>query len=289
MNSPAGSAGTAPVREDGACDRTAQLLAEAANRLSAHTSALNSVALRMLAIEGGLAGVRAAASHTPAREEAQWGGALPAESSSKTLAAVSRIRLLAIRGVEGNRELEELALLASFARLAGARAIFVFRTLDGRAAVNLAANCATGGTVSTLDLPSDGDATGRPFNEHGTGDMHAPPPARCYEGTAFEPSIVQLRGDSAEFDFSRCYGAMDFVLIDGCENYNDVMKDTRTALRLLRDGRGLITWRGYSSGKGGVVRALEELHAAEPKLAGMRHVEGTALVYARVERAGTIC
>lgn len=280
MDSPAASAATAPVCEDHAADRTADLLAEAAHRLSAHTSALHSVALRLLAAEGCLAELSAAAARARPPEERAWSGPLPAESSSKTLAAASKIRLLAMHGVEGNTGMEELALLVAFARLAAARAIFVFPTLDGRTTVNLAANCAPGGMVYTLNLRGAADAS-RPVDGGMPSENRAA--GLCYTGTPFEPSVVQLHGSSEDFDFSRFYGAMDFVLVDGCGKYERVMNDTRLALRLLRAGRGLIAWRGYSKDRDGVVRALEEQHRSEPKLAGMRHIEGTALVYARVE------
>jgi hypothetical protein len=284
MDSTAASTGTAAVREDRAGDRTAELLAEAASRLSAHTSALNSVALRLLALEGCLAAVPAAASGARAPEKASWRASLPAESSSKTLAAVPKIRLLAIHGVEGNQGMEELALLASFTRLAGAHAVFAFGARDGRAAVNLAANCDPGGMVFTLDLPNEPeDAALLPLDERDSAREHKSDPRRCYQGTPFEPCIVRLRGNSAAFDFGRFYGAMDFVFIDGCDRYDRVMNDTQTALRLLRGGQGFIAWRGYTGGRDGVVRALEELHATIPKLAGMRYVERTAVVYARVE------
>lgn len=268
MDSPSASLETVAAREEPSGDRTAELLAEAVSRLSAHTSALNSIALGILAIEGCLAELRTSLSRTP-QPEPRWRGSLPRESISKTLAAVSQIRLLSIYGVKGNEEMHELALLGSWARLAEASAIFEFTTLDGRTAVNLAANCAAGGTVFTLDSPSEPDKQVSRLR---------------YEGTSFEASVVQLRGDSAKFDFNRFYGTIDFVFIGGGEKYENVINETRIALQLLRGGRGTIAWRGYSQETNAMVRALEELHATEPKLAGMRHVEETEMVYARVRQ-----
>lgn len=106
----------APVREDRADNHTGESVAEAASRVSAHTSALNSVALRLLAIEGRLAelSTRALRERQPAAK-ALWRGSLPSESSAKTLAAAPEIQLLAIHGVDGNTSVLELALLASLA------------------------------------------------------------------------------------------------------------------------------------------------------------------------------
>jgi len=267
MDSPSASLETVTAREEPSGDRAAELLAEAVSRLSAHTSALNSIALRILAIEGCLAELRTGLSRAAQPEGPRWRGSLPRESISKTLAAVPQIRLLSIYGAKGNEEMHELALLGSWARLAEASAIFEFTTLDGRTAVNLAANCAAGGTVFTLDSPSE---AGKQVSR------------LRYEGTSFEASVVQLRGDSAKFDFNRFYGTIDFVFIGGGDKYEIVMNETRIALQLLRGGRGTIAWRGYSHETNAVARALEELHATEPKLAGMRHVEETELVYARV-------
>lgn len=150
--------------------------------------------------------------------------------------------------------------------------------------MNLAANCAQGGKVFTLDLPREqAAATLLPLDVRDKVYIDKPAPGLRYRGTSFEASIVQLHGDSAAFDFSDFYGAMDFVFIDASHKYEYVMNDSRIALRLLRDGRGVIAWHDYTGWWDGVVRALEELHATEPRLAGMRHIEGTDLVYARVE------
>ena len=286
MNPAATSAGAAPTHDDLAGQRsTLELLAETASRVSAHTSALNSVALRLLALDGRVANLAAKALRGPQpADTAKWRGSLPGESSSKTLAAVPKIRLLAVHGVDGNTSLLELALLASLVKIAGARAVFEFGTFDGRTAVNLAANCALGGTVFTLDLPSEqANVTRLPLDDRDKVYIDKPAPGARYKGTPFETSIVQLHGDSAAFDFSRFHNATDFVFIDASHKYEYVLNDTRIALRLLRDGRGTIAWHDYTQWWDGVVRALEELHATEPKLAGMRHIEGTDLVYTRVE------
>jgi hypothetical protein len=102
-----------------------------------------------------------------------------------------------------------------------------------------------------------------------------------YEGTPFESSVVQPYGDSMEFNFGPFLGAMDFVFVDASHTYDDVLNHSRMALRLLRNGRGTVAWHGYAARRDGVVRAVDKLYATEPNFAGMRHIDGTELAYAR--------
>lgn len=86
--------------------------------------------------------------------------------------------------------------------------------------------------------------------------------------------VKQLFGDSADFDFSPY--EVDFVFVDGSHAYEYVMSDSRRALAMLRNGRGLVLWHDYGEWEG-VTRALNELHERDVAFAGLRHVDGTTL------------
>jgi hypothetical protein len=58
-----------------------------------------------------------------------------------------------------------------------------------------------------------------------------------------------------------------------------VRNDSRIALRLLREGRGIILWHDYESWYD-VTRALNELYRT-PEGADLRRIQGTSLVYVR--------
>jgi len=294
VNSRTTSRGAAAARErPPEAEKTRQLLAETAGRLSAHTSVLHATALRLLALEARVAHLQSSADRQPSvTASAPWRGSLPGEPISSTLSAGPSVRLMAIHAVDGNVNLLELCLLATLAKRADACSLFEFGTLDGRTALNLAANAGPKGKVFTLDLRGPqavspqllaGARSEVPTKKHARGFR--------YKGTLFETSIVQLCRYPAKFNFDPLLGAIDFVYIDGSHIYENVLSDSRIALRLLRNGRGTVAWHGYAPISEGVVRALDELHATEPQFAGMRHIEGTDLAYARVGsvEAGTAC
>ena len=58
-------------------------------------------------------------------------------------------------------------------------------------------------------------------------------------------NVEQLYGDSQTFDFGGHLGQYDMVFVDGDHHYESVRKDTETAFKLIRDGRGIIVWHDY--------------------------------------------
>ena len=69
---------------------------------------------------------------------------------------------------------------------------------------------------------------------------------------------------------------MDFVFVDGSHSYEYVLNDTRVALNLLNNSKGIIMWHDY--GWREVVRALNELYMNDPKLNNLKHIADTSLV-----------
>ncbi|MEP6493666.1 MAG: class I SAM-dependent methyltransferase [bacterium] len=175
--------------------------------------------------------------------------------------------------VDGNVTIYELLCLARTVRERQPATILEIGTFDGRTTLNLALNASRDAIVYTIDLPP---ATPTRF-ELSVDDwkyVEKPSSGSRFKDKSVDQQIRQLYGDSASFDFST-YSA-DFVFIDGSHTYEYVMSDSMTALRLLASSRGLIAWHDYGTWEG-VTRALNELHAADPRFARLTNIEGTSL------------
>jgi len=235
-----------------------------AKLISMQTTALNSVALRLIAVEQALERLYQLLAYAQS-PEARRGEKeiIPKIRASEVLCNGIELNLHALDGNIENVSVVELKLILHLYLAGKTRAAFEFGTSDGRTTLNLAANSAVGARVHTLDLVRE--RLGERFR-----------------GTALERKITQLIGETSEFDFSPYFNSMDFVFIDAGHDYRHVRNDSLIALQLLRDGKGTIVWHDYSPSWSGVVEALHELFLIESKLSGMRHIQGTALVYVQV-------
>jgi predicted O-methyltransferase YrrM len=96
-------------------------------------------------------------------------------------------------------------------------------------------------------------------------------------GAGYADRVVQLRGDSATFDWSPHYGRAGLVFVDGSHAYDYARKYSETAMRLVKPG-GIVLWHDYGVWPG-VTRALEELEAA--RRLGLVNIWGSSLVFWR--------
>jgi predicted O-methyltransferase YrrM len=180
--------------------------------------------------------------------------------------------------VDGNATVLEIAVIAKLVRLHDPRSLFEIGTFDGRTTLNMAANCADEAKVYTLDLPADQlTAAALPLAAGDRRYIEKSASGSRYVGTDCEGKIVQLYGDSATFDFSPYWNAVDFVFIDGSHSYDYVLSDTERALKLLRNRRGVILWHDYGSWDD-VTTALNGLYASGHDFRGLRRIEGTTIV-----------
>jgi predicted O-methyltransferase YrrM len=181
--------------------------------------------------------------------------------------------------VAGNVSPFELIIICKFVRALRPKRLFEIGTFDGRTTLNLAANSPTDAVVYTLDLPQAAlDATHLPLEAADRQYIDKCTSGSRYVNTDREKQIVQLWGDSATFDFSPYKGNIDFVFVDGSHSYEYVLHDSRSALALLRDGKGLILWHDYGTPWWhGVTRALNELFLQIGVFGRLRRIEGTAL------------
>lgn len=181
-----------------------------------------------------------------------WGAVVPA----------GPVRLVEPKQRFGNVRLSELAILA----LAAARV-------------------PAGSTVVTLDLPS-GLATAFPVEADERALIDKPRSGarlRDCRGVWHPDAgrVVELFGDSATFDWSPYHGRAGLVFVDGSHAYDYAVKDSDTALRLVRAG-GLVLWHDYGVWPG-VTRSLERLEAERGL--GLRHIRNTSLVAWRAPRS----
>lgn len=190
----------------------------------------------------------------------------------------TEVAFIAAYRVPGGISDLESWILANLAK--GAHRIFEFGTATGKTTYLLARNAPEDATVATLTLAPD------QFDEYRAGagdDPRARDTAReesrfghfLYSGTAVEPKVRQLFGDSKAFDESPYAGRCDLVFVDGSHAYSYVRSDSEKALRMVAPG-GLILWHDYRGPRraGGVFRALNELNARLPLV----RLKGTALV-----------
>ena len=199
------------------------------------------------------------------------------------------IQLTELPENDGNITLLELSVIAALVRQNAPRTIFEIGTFDGRTTLNMAVNAAPEARLFTLDLPREQvDSTKLHVT---TGDrvfIDKPQSGAHFAGTDAARRITQLYGDSAEFDFSPYFGTIDLIFVDGSHAYEYVLNDTEIALKLLRDGHGVILWHDYTAWPG-ATRALNELSqraltnpppaVGHPVFENMKHISGTTLVY----------
>ena len=204
--------------------------------------------------------------------------------SAKSLIQAPDIRLPFEPVIDGNVSAFELMILAGLVRQTQPQRIFEIGTFNGLTSLTMALNAPASTQLFTLDLP--------PQQRHETqhavldGDKHFIGAVRLgelFQRGAHPPEekkITQLLGDSAAFDYTPHINATDFVFVDGSHAYDYVMSDSKNALRLLRNGRGIILWHDYNTFWPDTIRALEELNLRQ-EFKPLYHIEGTAFVILR--------
>ena len=69
---------------------------------------------------------------------------------------------------------------------------------------------------------------------------------------------------------------MDFVFVDGSHAYEYVLKDSESALKMIKPG-GVILFHDYNTSWPGVTKALNELFTSNPRFKNLRHISQTSL------------
>lgn len=158
------------------------------------------------------------------------------------------------------RLLKEISSLAYMVKVLKPNIVFETGTFIGRTTRLFANNSPELCEIFTLDLPQH-----KVPHQIGKEFMNTPQAKK----------ITQLYGDSRKFDFSKWYGKCDFVWIDGCHDYDFVLRDTENALKLCSPN-GWITWHDYrhTAWWSGVTRCVRELYKSHPNIV---HLKSTTI------------
>ncbi|MCC6243596.1 MAG: class I SAM-dependent methyltransferase [Gemmatimonadaceae bacterium] len=182
---------------------------------------------------------------------------------------------ISVPGGTSDAEAWVLAVLAK-----RARHCFEFGTCTGKTAYLWARNAPEDARVVTLTLgPSQQTAYLAGAGDTSEDTFFALQESAfetfLYTGTAYEPRVTQLYGDSKRFDESPWHEWADLVFVDGSHAKSYVESDSAKAMRIVRPG-GLVLWHDYAGPRhaAGVYEALNALSARVP----LRHVRGTTFV-----------
>ena len=208
---------------------------------------------------------------------------IPSVPASDLFAEPLEVRLIDVDQREGNTTLGEQVLIIALARSRRVRRVFEFGTFDGKTSANLAANLGPEAEIVTIDLQAaQVGATRLPM---GAKDLKFARKERVGGKSSGCANVVQVYGDTAQFDFSPWYGTRDLVFVDACHEYEYVRNDTEIAFRLSRLG-GLIVWHDYGIWVG-VTRALNDFYSRDPRFQSVRHPAGTSICFLEVAREGS--
>ncbi len=202
------------------------------------------------------------------------------------------VRIREPLGPHGSPSTLELVVINQLIRQNSPANLFELGTFDGRTTLNMACNSPEDAKVYTLDLPKESQRADywepsrdlwskNPVSESSNenSEDQRVTIGSMYLGSDCEAKIVQLYGDSATFDFSPYLNSMDFVFIDASHEYQTKLSDSKTALKLLRNGEGIILWhdyREYAFEEG--VKALNECYSEIKGFEDLRHIEGTTMI-----------
>ena len=152
------------------------------------------------------------------------------------------------------------------------KVIFEFGTYQGSTTVHFAANSKA--IIYTLDLPPKGHENFfKPKKIDKELDVYPEKPGIIFHNTQYEVNINQIYGDSKYYNFSKFYNKADIVFVDACHHFENVLKYSLNALKIVRTD-GIIIWHNFASYAPGVVKALGEISTKFP----LFHINKTNLV-----------
>lgn len=176
-------------------------------------------------------------------------------------------KLKLLRPTAYNLSWEELITLSQLVVARAPRSIFEFGTFNGRTTLHLAMNSPESSVVHTIDIKQGGFDFGLDSSYFDVTEVGG-----AFLSTIAKGKIVTLTGDSTTYDFSKYYGKMDLVFVDGDHSYGSVLKDSETAFKLAAPG-ALIVWHDYLL-VDDVTRAVLEMADKRPLV----NLKGTSLV-----------
>lgn len=157
---------------------------------------------------------------------------------------------------------KDMLYLTLLVRLLSPKTIFEIGTLNGYSALLFALNSPPETKIFTLDLPLDRlyeASLSTTIIDDNTIASHGKTTEYLYRSHPAGGKVIQLYGDSAQFDFTPYRGQVDLFFIDGAHSYEYVRSDSMRAFSCTRPG-GIIIWHDYGRwGVNGVSKWLHEL------------------------------
>lgn len=159
------------------------------------------------------------------------------------------IQLSNFLGHWGNVSVEELCKICLIVKWLKPKRILELGTYNGMTTLQMAKNAPSDCTTYTLDLNSDQAASLKLSKLDELVSKHLKSKFNTATGSYFtsakELNIVQLWGDTANFDYSVVDGPVDLIFIDAAHDYENKKIDCENAFRLLSDN-GVILWHNYA-------------------------------------------
>jgi len=166
----------------------------------------------------------------------------------------------------------ERAILVSLLKVTDPRTIFEFGTYLGETTLMFAENSQS--RIFTLDLGAAFDSELLDgYEQKNLGQSLRQ--KKLFDSSPARDRIVELFGDSTQFDFASYLGGMDFILIDGGHHIQVVRSDTENALAMISPDRpACIVWHDYCNPAYQITEYLDGLSDSMP----LFHVEETKYV-----------
>jgi len=179
---------------------------------------------------------------------------------------------------DGNISNYEIECISKIVKKYSPDAIFEIGTFNGRTSLNMAINIGQRSKIYTLDLPQK--YISKTKLRIKSGEMKfikKEISGKHFIGTPYEKKIIQIYADSAKYNYSHFLNTIDLVFIDGSHSYEYVINDTKIAMKLLRNGKGIIIWHDY--GWNEVVQALNEFYNEDKRFLELKNISGTSFAY----------
>jgi len=179
---------------------------------------------------------------------------------------------------DGNISNYEIECICRITKKYSPAAIFEIGTFNGRTSLNMAANIGLESKIYTLDLPQKHISNTKLRIKSGEKKfINKKISGTQFIGTPYEKKIIQIYADSAKYNYSQFLNTIDLVFIDGSHSYEYVINDTKMAMKLLRNGKGIIIWHDY--GWNEVVQALNEFYHEDTRFANLISIAGTSFAF----------
>jgi predicted O-methyltransferase YrrM len=179
---------------------------------------------------------------------------------------------------DGNISNYEIECITRIVKKNNPSAIFEIGTFNGRTSLNMAINIGLSSKIYTLDLPKKYISKTKLRIKSGeTKFIKKEISGKQFIGTQYEEKIIQIYADSAKCDYSKFLNSIDMVFIDGSHSYEYVINDTNVAMKLLRNGKGIIIWHDY--GWNEVVQAINEFYTEDKRFLELKNIKGTSFAY----------